>query len=254
MVGAGVTTVLLHGFTGSSHAWGDGLVDGLVSGGATPVLVDLPGHGRHVGEGGPEHFTLERVFDLVDEAAAGGAVELVGYSMGGRMALAYAVRYPDRVRRLVLESASPGLATEEERARRRADDEALAVEILGGGIESFVDRWEGLPLFESQASLPARVRGSVRARRLLNDPRSLAASLRGLGTGVLPSYWGALETLPMPVLLVVGALDPKFVGIAREMQKRIPQARLEVVPEAGHAVHLERPDAWLAAVLSPPDA
>lgn len=186
----------------------------------------------------------------VDEAVEGRSrgYDLVGYSMGGRVALHQALRRPDRVRRLILESASPGLATEEERARRRADDEALARRIVAEGIEAFVDRWEALPLFASQRRLPENVRRRHRAGRLANDPRSLAASLRGLGTGTLPSLWDRLEDIATPTLLIVGELDPKFVEIGHRMAAAMPDARLTVVPDAGHTVHLERPGMWLERV------
>ena len=244
-----MTTLLLHGFMGSSQAWGEGLVDGLASVGRPPALVDLPGHGRHAGETNPDHFTLGTVFESIEEASAGEPVDLVGYSMGGRLALAFTAVRPEAVRSLVLESASPGLATAAERQERRASDEVLAQHLEERGTEAFVNEWECRALFESQRSLPDHVRTAHRARRLLNEPASLAASLRGLGTGCLPSYWDALESLVPPVLLLAGELDTKFSAIARSMAQRIPIARVGVVPGAGHAVHLERPEVWLATVL-----
>ena len=248
--------LLLHGFTGSSRSWGDGLVDALASAGLEPVMVDLPGHGRHGGETEPARFTLERVFADLEAAAAPTRaadrepVDLLGYSMGGRLALAYAARHPERVRRLVLESASPGLPAEEERAARREADEALARRLEAEGIERFVQAWEALPLFASRGRLPAGILAAQRSLRLRNDPASLAASLRGLGTGSLPSLWQALPGLEVPTLLVVGEEDSKFVEINRRMCELLPRATLALVPRAGHTVHLERPDAWAEAVVA----
>jgi len=213
-----------------------------------PILVDLPGHGRHAGETDPARFTLDAVERDLFALTEADPVDLVGYSMGGRLALAFTVRHPRRVRRLVLESASPGLATDPERARRRHEDEALAAWIEDNGIEAFVDRWQALPLFESQGALEPRVREAQRGRRLLNHAASLAASLRGLGTGALPSCWGSLGALRVPVLFVAGAHDTKFVDIARRMAAALPTARLAVVDGAGHAVHLERPGIWVEIV------
>ena len=249
MVRHGVTTtLLLHGFTGSSQSWGAGLLDGLASLGRPPVLVDLPGHGRRAGASQPGRFTLEAVLESILDAAGHEPFDLVGYSMGGRMALALAARHPERVSRLVLESASPGLATTEEREARRARDEVLARELERGGMEAFVDSWERQPLFESQAALPTQVLAEQRARRLLNDAASLASCLRGLGTGSQPSFWDALPQLTVPTLVLAGESDEKFVEIGRRMAEALPRARLTVVPGAGHAVHLERPAAWLAHV------
>jgi 2-succinyl-6-hydroxy-2,4-cyclohexadiene-1-carboxylate synthase len=239
--------VLLHGFTGSAATWGEPLVDGLTGAGLTPVLVDLPGHGREAERSDPAAFTLEAVLGHVVRAGDWPA-DVVGYSMGGRIALHFAAAFPERVRRLVLESASPGLAAEAERVARRASDEALAAQLLSGGIEPFVDAWEAQPLFESRAGVDASVRAHQRQLRLRNDPAGLAAALRGFGTGALPSLWERLAEIAVPTLLVVGALDPKFVEIARRMARAMPDARVLEVAGAGHTVHLERPDAWLAAV------
>jgi len=195
----------------------------------------------------PGAFTLDSTLSRLD-AAVGEGSDVVGYSMGGRIALHLALHASGRVRRLVLESASPGLEGAEERARRRADDEALARRIEDDGIEAFVRRWEELPLFASQKRLSAEARAAHRARRLANDPLGLAEALRGLGTGTLPSLWGRLSEVGIPTLLVVGALDEKFVRIAGEMERALPRARRVVVPDAGHTVHLERPDAWLEVV------
>jgi len=241
--------LLLHGFTGSGRSWPTPLIEGLISRARTPTLLDLPGHGRWAGDTAEEHFTLRAVLEAIAAAQGGEPGPVIGYSMGGRLALAYAAAYPGNVTHLVLESASPGLATGEERATRRAADEVLARGLEEEGIEPFVQRWEALPLFESQGALPPEVRAAQRARRLANDPRSLAAALRGLGTGALPSYWEALDEIRTPTLLLVGELDAKFVGIARAMARALPDAELVVVPRTGHAVHLERPDAWLSAVL-----
>jgi len=224
-------------------------VDGLASAVGAPVLLDLPGHGGHAGDAAPWRFTFDAVEAEITALARGEPLDLVGYSMGGRVALAYAARNPAQVRRLVLESASPGLETEEERAARRDADEELARFIEREGTEAFVERWESLDLFESQLSLPGATRALHRARRLLNHPRSLAASLRGMGTGALPSYWEALPGIRCPVLILVGALDRKFSALGERMAALLPDARLVEVGGAGHAIHLERPETWLGAVV-----
>ncbi len=240
---------MLHGFTGSSQAWGPRIVDGLTGAGQVPVLVDLPGHGRDIGNTDPSTFTLEAALELIDSACSGPS-PLIGYSMGGRLALHYSVRYPERVTALVLESSSPGLLRAEERSSRRAADDALAGRVLERGIEAFVDDWEALPMFASEVNLPAEVRAAVRAGRLANATGSLAASLRGLGTGSLPSLWDRLPGLETPTLILAGELDTKFVAVGERMAELLPNARLVVVPSAGHSIHVEQPEAWCAAVTS----
>ncbi|MFO7587691.1 MAG: 2-succinyl-6-hydroxy-2,4-cyclohexadiene-1-carboxylate synthase [Gemmatimonadota bacterium] len=248
--GVGDPLLLLHGFTGSSESWGEPLVAGLAER-SRVLAVDLPGHGASDAPVDPGRYALEAVVaDLCDllDATGTGSATWVGYSMGGRIALGAAVLAPGRVRRLVLESASPGLSTEEERSARRFADAALARRIRAEGIAWFVDKWERLPPFATQARLPAGVLAAQRERRLANDPAALAACLGGLGTGSQPSFWEDLAGVRAPTLLLAGAEDLKFREIGRRMADGLPAARLEVAAGAGHAVHLEAPAAWLAAV------
>jgi 2-succinyl-6-hydroxy-2,4-cyclohexadiene-1-carboxylate synthase len=244
------TAVLLHGFTGSSASWPPDLLRALETTGWNPTAIDLPGHGAEPASTAQQMFDLASVFSRVDRARGGssGAGPLIGYSMGGRVGLHYAVRHPDRVSHLVLESSSPGLAAEAEREARRLADVEQAQRISERGVGSFVAGWEALPLFASQRRLTEEVREAQRRRRLTNNATGLAGALDGLGTGVLPSLWPALAGLDLPVLLLAGEEDDKFVKIATRMDVLLPSARLVVVPECGHAVHLEAPDVWAACV------
>ena len=240
--------VLLHGFTGSSRSF-DVVIEALSRDGVTPIPVDLPGHGMRRGETAASLFSLESVFRSIAEASAVAPVSLVGYSMGGRLALQYAAAYPERVSRLVLESSSAGLDTEEERAHRREADASLAHRIRQEGVEAFVDEWEALPLFSSQAELPREIRATIRTNRLANSARSLSAALEGLGTGSLPSLWAQLPTVTAPTLVLVGGLDAKFVEIGERMAESLPNARLTRFASVGHAIHLEDPSGWTDAVI-----
>ncbi len=162
----------------------------------------------------------------------------VGYSQGGRLCLQLALDRPEAVQRLALVSASPGIADADARAARVDADELLAQEIERDGIDAFLERWLAQPLF---ATLP-RERSGIEERRKANTVDWLTYQLRVLGQGVQPSNWDRLGELTMPVLLIVGELDTKYVGIAHEMAAAIPGARVEIVTGAGHACHLEQPD------------
>jgi 2-succinyl-6-hydroxy-2,4-cyclohexadiene-1-carboxylate synthase len=240
--------VLVHGFAGSSASWGPRALDGLAGAGLAPVLVDLPGHGGDIGTKDPARFTLEAALARIGDAGEW-PEDLVGYSMGGRITLHFAAAHPERVRRLVLESASPGLDTEPERLVRRSADRDLATRIVTEGIEWFVDHWDSQPLFASRAALDPSILAPLRELRLRNDPQSLAAALTGLGAGRLPSLWDQLGVIETPTLLLVGGLDPRYVDIAERMCHAMPNARMVVVPGAGHTVHLEAPGQWLDAVV-----
>lgn len=248
--GEGEPLLLIHGFTGSSLTWGEELLAGLALVHRV-IAVDLLGHGKSEISADPERYRLDEMLADLGEVLDSLSLEQarwLGYSMGGRLALAGAVRTPARVSSLILESASPGLAEEGERKARRRADEALAEGILRGGMEAFVDHWMGLPLFATQGKLPAKVRARARKGKLENAPEALAACLRGIGTGAQPSFWDSLREIRVPTLLLAGEEDGKFTRVAEQMAEEIPGAILRLMPKAGHAIHLENPFAWLAAV------
>ena len=211
------------------------------------VAVDLPGHGASTGLA-PGAYTTEgaarRIVGVLDRLNVERAV-VVGYSMGGRLALYLALRHPERCSGLFLESASPGLAKEEERARRRATDDERARRLERDGLEEFLRGWYAQPLFTPLARKEALLRRTIEAR-LHNDPGELAGSLRGMGTGSQPSLWAELPNLQVPALAVAGELDQKFVGVARRMENLSGQMRTAVVPGVGHNVRLEAPAEYLA--------
>jgi 2-succinyl-6-hydroxy-2,4-cyclohexadiene-1-carboxylate synthase len=177
---------------------------------------------------------------------AGEAV-LLGYSMGGRIALYTA--FSGFFRGLILESASAGIEDAREREARRRSDEALAEQIERDGVPAFVAYWEHLPLFASQKALPDMVRQALHAQRLRNSALGLANSLRGVGTGTQPALYDRLPTLDIPVLVLTGESDTKFSEIARRIVQALPQAQLEIVPDAGHTIHLEQAGTFDRLVL-----
>lgn len=252
--GSGPPLLLLHGFTGSGRNWHPHLP--AFASDFKVIAVDLLGHGETTVVSPAERETISARCQMKESAAdlaaiiariATPPVHLLGYSMGGRLALYIAYRYPDYVNKLILESASPGLKTAEERDERRQRDEALADFIERQGVAAFVERWEQLPLWESQKQVETAVRQALRQLRLQNNPTGLAHSLRGMGTGVQPSLWPHLPQIATPTLLLCGELDSKFVAINREMATLMPQAQLKIIPQAGHTVHLERPLAFQQA-------
>jgi 2-succinyl-6-hydroxy-2,4-cyclohexadiene-1-carboxylate synthase len=212
------------------------------------VVVDLPGHGETPFRDDTTFAsTLGELGALLDELRLR-EVDVVGYSLGARLALGLAVEASPRVRRLVLESGTAGLRRRRERGERRRQDEALAGRLEVEGLERFVRAWEALPLFAGLRSLPAEVQEAVRARRLAGDAEGLALSLRKLGLGSQPSYWSALPSVRTPTLLLTGARDVKFTALARRMAAELPVVCGHVFPAVGHAPHLEVPEAWVREV------
>ncbi|MEB2284336.1 MAG: 2-succinyl-6-hydroxy-2,4-cyclohexadiene-1-carboxylate synthase [Polyangiaceae bacterium UTPRO1] len=241
--------VLLHGFTGSHESWAAARATFRAQ--RRVIAIDLPGHGATVVRDAAFDWSLAAAADLVAATLAAlriGSADVLGYSMGGRVALQMALAHPARVGRLVLESASAGLESAALRARRRAADGRLAAAIEGEGIAAFVRRWEALPLFRSLARQPEAVRDALRRQRLACKPAGLAASLRGMGLGAQPWLGGELETLPMPVLLVSGERDAKFTRIAASLLPLFAAGTHEIVAGAGHLPHLEQPARFLRVV------
>lgn len=234
--GKGAPVVLIHGFTQSSRSWGQ--VAATLAEDHTVIALDAPGHGQSAGV----EADLPTGADLM--ARAGGEAAWVGYSMGGRYALHVALRHPGLVRRLVLVSATGGMDSPEERGARRQSDEGLATRVEDEGVAAFVAWWLQRPLFATLPPAAAAVE-----TRLGGTAAGLAASLRLAGTGTQEPLWSQLPRLEMPVLVVAGHQDQVYVGHARRLAAGIgTNATLAVVPGAGHACHLERPDAFLEII------
>ncbi|WP_026693572.1 2-succinyl-6-hydroxy-2,4-cyclohexadiene-1-carboxylate synthase [Peribacillus kribbensis] len=241
--GAGEGLVLLHGFTGSCDDWDS--VSQWIQGDLKKISVDIIGHGRTEVPKEPERYSilkaaadLKEILDALDLPKA----VFLGYSMGGRLALTFASVYPERVKALILESASPGLETDEERTQRRHSDHLLAERILKRGVPEFERYWSGIPLFQSQRELPAEKRDAVKKQRLKNSEQGLANSLTGMGTGSQPSWWGTLGKLEFPVMLITGEWDDKFCRIADKMADLLVNAEWKIIEKAGHAIHVEQPE------------
>ncbi|MBU3688043.1 MAG: hypothetical protein B7C54_09595 [Acidimicrobiales bacterium mtb01] len=223
----------VHGFTQTSRSWTPLLA--ALGDDIDATCLDAPGHGDSALVRGGVSRSATLVANRIREIDR--PTVLVGYSMGGRIALDLAVRHPDVLSGLVLIGATAGLRTEVERTERRQLDEELARRIESIGVEGFLDEWLAQELF---ATLAPELRD--RGDRLRNTAAGLAASLRECGVGSQEPLWDRLSSLRVPVLLIVGELDTKFRAIAEQMRASIgANATIEVIGRAGHTAHLERP-------------
>ncbi len=213
------------------------------------ILPDLPGHGDTPLPTGRLSFArLAAEFQTLLAAFDIQTFTLGGYSMGGRLALYFAVQYAHRVQHLVLESASPGIQHSEARTKRLATDHQRAEHIRQIGMQAFLQEWYAMPLFASLQRFPQTLQAIIAERSRL-APSVAARVIEELSPGQQPPLWDALPSLPMPVLLLGGALDKKYAALLPRMAWRIPRAQTLIVAQAGHNVHLERPGAWQRAVL-----
>jgi len=228
------TLVLLHGFTHTGASWSP--VIRALGERYSAIAPDIRGHGSAAAR---EPVTLDAVIGDVVGPLPEEPFSLAGYSMGGRIALHAALALGERVQRLSLVGASPGIADPSERDARLEEDERLAEWMHEApDIEQVARRWERTPVLARQ---PRDVRERAHEDRLRNTPEGLARALRGLGPAALPPVWGRLGELRMAVVLIAGERDQKYVTISERMAERIPDARVVIVPGAGHAVHLEAP-------------
>lgn len=245
--GEGPDVVLLHGFTGSTQSMRD--VATALARRFHTLSVDLVGHGRSDAPDALEAYALPRCTHQVTgvlDALAPRRAHLLGYSMGGRVALALCAAQPERVASALLVGASAGIADANARAERRRRDAALAERIERDGVPCFVDTWMAQPLFESQRRRFSAARlAAARAQRLDNRAKGLANSLRAMGSGAQEPLHDRLATLRTPVCLVAGEDDARFRAIAADLAERMPAAHVQEIPAAGHAAHLENPHAFL---------
>lgn len=231
------TTILfLHGFLGSGNDWLP-LCD-ILAGNSRCILPDIPGHGRSTWDSDREcSFN-----DIVDTAAEliellhGKPLHIAGYSMGGRIALALAIRRPELVRSLAIIASSPGIPDETMRNKRLQHDRELAA-MLEHDFEAFLRFWYNQPLFATLANSPDFP--EILEARKKNNPHAIAASLRCLTPGLQPSLWQELGNLACPVLFMAGEKDTKYVEIGRQLVNLSPHAALEIIPDCGHALQLE---------------
>jgi len=244
--------LFLHGFLGSAQDWCD--VANLISEDYWCIAVDLPGHGKTVVNGSEETYRMENcangLVDLLDSLDIG-KCNIVAYSMGGRLALYMAVNFSHRFERVVLESASPGLKTKQERQDRRAHDNRLAKQLETGSLKQFLKEWYDQPLFASLRQDKKRFARLLVVRAENNKSgcaTGLATSLRMMGAGVQPSLWDQLHKMQARLLLIVGEKDDKFKRITAEMAPKCPRASIYIVEGVGHNAHWERPEEYARMV------
>lgn len=233
--------VFLHGFTQTHHHWHAParIIADALHGHHRLRFVDLPGHGLSSNE----QTSISESSTGTALAALGGAGLWIGYSMGARFALHAAIEPGHQIEQLVLIGATPGIEDDEERAERRSLDEQRAVAIETHGVDAFLDEWLALPMF---ARLPVDDDGVKQRHR--NTAAGLAGSLRRAGTGSQTPLWHRLGEIDVPVLLLAGNLDHKFVEIGRKMAAALPNSTFATIADAGHAAHTEQPAAVAEAI------
>ena len=241
--GEGALIVALHGFTGSSLDMLPLLI--AARAGRPCVSIDVVGHGR---SDAPDHLETYSMASVVDQVLsivgpqAPTSVHLIGYSMGGRIALSLGARAPWYFASITTLSATAGIEDPVDRAERHDADLSLADRIEEIGVDAFVDEWLSKPLFESYVStLDPAQRTETVMRRRANTTRGLANSLRATGTGAMPPTWNMLASLRTPLLAIAGERDAPYREVANRLASEAYDGHAHVISDAGHVVHCEKP-------------
>lgn len=247
--------VFIHGFLGSSKDF----VDIASQVNRPSLLVDLPGHGKSppfATEGPWFDKTIQRLEQALGQQGVS-KVDIVGYSLGGRIAMSFAHQHPNRVRRLVLESCHPGLhETSEQKAR--LDHDAVWANRFLNEWPSVLQDWYEQPIFNSNKLF----RTALVASRIKQNPLHLSRAMMGFSLGHQPR----IDHLDQPVLFISGELDAKYENIGRRWKahhknigrewkahhenlgRSTPLFFHQSVEGAGHNVHLEQPGAYLSHI------
>ena len=246
-----ISIIFLHGFTGRGTDWSP-VIDRLDQI-FYPVAPDIIGHGESDSPDDIKYyseFSLIEQLDFIITQLSLKKVILCGYSMGGRIALSYTLRYPDKVLGLILESTTPGISRKKERIERIKNDELLSEKIMNDGVESFITYWMKIPLFSSLQNNPNVSAEKIIEERNNNSATGLSNSLKGFSTGRMSDYWKEIPGIKQNTLLITGELDRKYSETNSSMKEKIELCRHEIIKGCGHNTHLENPEEFFILVSS----
>jgi 2-succinyl-6-hydroxy-2,4-cyclohexadiene-1-carboxylate synthase len=243
------TILLVHGFTGSLEDWRD--IYPHLDERFNYVGIDLIGHGKSDSPNDIKKYEPESLINQIEDILTQLSVNeviILGYSMGGRVALNYAVSYPQKIKGLILESTSAGIKNERDRTERTESDEVLASYIEENGTEKFAERWMNQDIFNTQRRFSDEKLQKIKIRIAQNSKTGLANTLRGFGTGNMPYLADKVNLMQSPVILISGGLDTKYCKLNSELKKKFPNAKNAVIKNAGHNTHLEEPERFIQVV------
>ena len=239
--------LFLHGFTGSSNDWK--FILGKIPTNFTPIFIDLIGHGKSSSPDEISKYSEEFQIDIINQLLDFLAIKkiiLVGYSMGGRLALSFTVNHPQKVKALILESTSFGIENHAERKERIFADAELSKQIVNKGKTDFIEYWMNIPLFESFRKVDDSKIEKLRQNKISdNNVIGLQNSLVGFSQGKTNYLGDSLQLIKVKVLLIAGELDKKYCMIAKEMRRKIENSEIKTVNNCGHNVHFEKPEEFL---------
>ncbi|MDT3697271.1 MAG: 2-succinyl-6-hydroxy-2,4-cyclohexadiene-1-carboxylate synthase [Ignavibacterium sp.] len=243
--------ILLHGFTGSAEDWLP-IIEQMPNN-YNYVAIDLLGHGKSDSPSNSQSYSVDALIQqlkFIKDKLTKEKVFLIGYSMGGRLALNFSVNYPEDVIGLVLESSTAGIKNDDERNKRYESDLKLVEYIESHSVEEFIELWSDQELFNTQRRFSNDKLKTLKKKKAAAGKTGYANSLRGFSTGIMPPVHGELKKIPFKVLLITGDLDSKFTGINARIVKRFFKAKHKIVRNSGHNTHLEEPKRFIEIVTN----
>jgi 2-succinyl-6-hydroxy-2,4-cyclohexadiene-1-carboxylate synthase len=241
--------LLMHGYTGSLEDWRD--IYPNLDERFNYVGIDLIGHGKSDSPTNIEKYKagslVNQIQDILDKLSIIKVI-ILGYSMGGRVALNFAVSHPQKIMGLILESTSAGIKNEKDRKERIDRDEELVSYIEENGTEKFAEHWMAQDIFNTQRRFSDEKLQKIMRRIAQNSKRGLANTLRGFGTGTMPYFAENLNLIQSPILLISGELDTKYCELSSVLEDKFPNAKNAVIKNAGHNTHLEEPEQFIISV------
>lgn len=242
-----IPIIFFHGFTGSAKDWQ--FLENKIPNKFAIIIIDLLGHGKTSSPDDFEKYSFDNQIDQINKLFKVLEIRkpiIVGYSMGGRLALSYAMKYHREIRALVLESTSFGIQDLDDKENRIRNDNLLAKKISNSSLEEFVNYWMSIPLFDSLNKIPKENIEQLQKRKIAsNNKMGLQNSLIGFGSGKMKNYYPVLNELNLQTLLIAGKLDLKYYEIAERVNEMLSFSELEIIKDCGHNVHLENPEEFL---------
>jgi 2-succinyl-6-hydroxy-2,4-cyclohexadiene-1-carboxylate synthase len=243
--------LFLHGLTGCAEDWFP--VFEQMPDKYNYLALDIIGHGKSDSPVDPAKYNVEALISqikYIKDHLTPNKIFLLGYSMGGRLALNYAISYPDDIKGLILESTSAGIKNDEERQKRYEDDSKLIEFIETHTLEEFIDMWNDQELFNTQRRFSNDKLKKMKKKKSSGSKLGYANTLKGFSTGIMPPVHDKLKKIPVKILLITGDLDSKFTGINARLAKRFFKAKHKIVRNSGHNTHLEESKRFVEIVLN----
>jgi len=242
--------LFLHGFSGSSKDWLF-FIEEINS--FNLIAPDIIGHGASDSPVALNNYTLKEIASQLKAILIKENIKTIipiGYSMGGRIAIQFAGYYPELIKAMILESASAGIKSATDRAKRIEEDNNLAENILATNLLHFFEQWFNKDIFKWEERLNKKTIKRIISERSKNSKIGLANILKAAGTGKMKYSLNLLKNINVPILFIAGALDEKFKLLVKNMAKNIEKSKVVIVDNCGHNVHLEKPEIFINLVKS----